>query len=477
MYFRDNSYSDGIDRFMVITVATEENEALDRFKHSCHVNNIPYKILGIGQEWTGGPAENGVLLQPGGAQKINLLKEELKSYPDLGNHIIMFTDSYDVLFNDGPKNIVKKFREMESTVVFSAEKTCWPDESLEEKYPITMSEYRFLNSGGFIGYGDHINEIINKVEVGNDYDDQLYYTERFFDSLEGDKNIILDHQQDLFQTLGNAVESVKVVDGKVYNHETNSYPMVIHGNGGSYVKETLNQMYVELFGEQQVDSQITFKKSNYDFDKDVTIVLFLDEKVNDINQAFDHVRFLSYPKEKTSLIISYRDDEHTYKVEKFREKYSKLFKDFSIDRHELDKINSRKQILVDLFDKGDAVVLMETNHIFRNNKSLQILLNECEGIISPMIHHEGTEWVNFDLVDAETKKDYRTYKQTGIWDVNVTFGIHIILNDVIPFVVNALNNNYNSYDEGNWDVLMCENLRSKGYRIQLSNTNYYGGII
>jgi hypothetical protein len=93
----------------------------------------------------------------------------------------------------------------------------------------------------------------------------LYYTERFFDSLEGDKNIILDHQQDLFQTLGNSVESVKIVDGKVYNHETNSYPMVIHGNGGSYVKETLNQMYVELFGKQKVDSQITFKKSNYDF--------------------------------------------------------------------------------------------------------------------------------------------------------------------------------------------------------------------
>jgi hypothetical protein len=26
-------------------------------------------------------------------------------------------------------------------------------------------------------------------------------------------------------------------------------------------------------------------------------------------------------------------------------------------------------------------------------------------------------------------------------------------------------------------VLMCENLRLRGYNIELSNTNYYGGII
>ena len=110
MYFRDNNYSDGIDKFMVITVATENNEELDRFRESCHRHNIPYKILGLGQEWTGGEAKNGVLLKPGGSQKINLLKEELKDYPDLGNHIILFTDSYDVLFNGTSEEIVDRFR-------------------------------------------------------------------------------------------------------------------------------------------------------------------------------------------------------------------------------------------------------------------------------------------------------------------------------------------------------------------------------
>lgn len=476
MYFRDNSYSDGIDRFMVITVATEENDALNRFKESCHQNNIPYKILGLGQEWTGGPAENGVLLKPGGAQKINLLKDELSTYPDLGNHIILFTDSYDVLFLDEPKEIVRRFRNLESPVVFSAEKTCWPDERLSEKYPLTMSEYRFLNSGGFIGYGDHINEIINKVSVGNDYDDQLYYTERFLESLEGNKNTILDHQQELFQTLGDAVNDVKIIDGQLKNTITNTNPIIVHGNGGSYVKDYLEKIYNEVFGEQSYNEEVTFEKSNYNFSKDITIGLFLDEEVGDINQTFDHIRFLSYPKEKTSLHIFYSDDRHRYKINLFEENYSHLFKEFKTVLHTGGKIDSRKDFMIDVYDKTDAVVLMESNHIFRNNKSIQILLNECNGIITPMIHHEGTEWVNFDISNTETKKDYRTYLNRGVWPVESSFGIHIVLNDVLPFCVNALSKS-DGYNDDNWDVLMCNKLRDRGYQIFISNTNYYGGII
>lgn len=477
MYFRDNCYNDGIDKFMVITVATEENQALNRFKDSCHKHRIPYKILGLGQKWTGGPAKNGVLLKPGGAQKINLLKEELKSYPDLGNHIIMFTDSYDVLFLDGPKEIVRRFRNLKSPVVFSAEKTCWPDETLSEKYPLTLSEYRFLNSGGFIGYGDHINNIINKVSVGNDYDDQLYYTERFLESLKGNKNTILDHQQELFQTLGDAVNDVEIIDGKLNNTQTNTNPIIVHGNGGSYVKDYLEEIYNELFGEQKSNEQITFIKPDYSFDKEIIIGLFLDEEVGDINQTFDHIRFLSYPKEKTSLHVFYTDEKHNYKVNLFGKKYSHLFKSFKSIKHSKDKIDSRKHFLIDSFDKTDAVVIMESNHIFRNNKSLQILLNECQGIISPMIHHEGTEWVNFDLNDKDDKKRYRTYSKQGIWEVDYSFGIHIILNEIIPFSVNALNNNQKEYIDDNWDVLMCENLKNRGFTTEISNTNYYGGII
>ena len=476
MYFRDNNYSDGIDKFMVITVATEENEELVRFRESCHHHDIPYKILGLGQEWTGGEAKNGVLLKPGGSQKINLLKEELSDYPDLGNHIILFTDSYDVIINGSSEEIVSRFRKMESPIVFSAEKTCWPDESLKGRYPKSPTNYRYLNSGGFIGYGDHISKLVNKVSVNNEYDDQLYYTERFFEDLKGNKDTILDYNQFLFQTMNESLEDIIVEGGNLKNTVTNESPLIIHANGGSVVKNTLNGYYEKIFNKEGIKSLTPnndkIKKDTNE--SDILIGLFLDEKVPDINQTFDHIRFLNYPKDKTSFHIIYGDSKYDYKVNMFKEKYSDIFKSFKITRTTDNKIISRKNFLIESYDEVDYVIMMESNHIFRNIKSIQLLINECKGIIGPMINKEGSEWVNFE---SKNKKEYQKYIKKGIWDVDTIYGIHIIKNDLIPFSVSSLYIDSKNYSYDDWDILMCDNLNKQGYQIQISNTNYYGGII
>ncbi len=178
VYFKNDFYEDNFDKFMLITVATEENDQLDRFRKSCEYYGVPYRILGLGEEWNGGEAENGVLKTFGGGQKINLLKKELKTWLDLKNHIVMFTDSYDVILLQNPQEIIRKFREFERTIVFSAEKTCWPDQSLVDEYPQSETEYRFLNSGGFIGYANEIYELI-KDPIDDKDDDQLYYTQKY----------------------------------------------------------------------------------------------------------------------------------------------------------------------------------------------------------------------------------------------------------------------------------------------------------
>ena len=476
MYFRDNNYSDGIDKFMVITVATEENEELVRFRESCHHHDIPYKILGLGQEWTGGEAKNGVLLKPGGSQKINLLKEELLDYPDLGNHIILFTDSYDVIINGSSEEIVSRFRKMKSPIVFSAEKTCWPDESLKGQYPESPTDYRYLNSGGFIGYGDHISKLINKVSVNNEYDDQLYYTERFFEDLKGNQGTILDYNQFLFQTMNESLEDIIVEGGNLKNIVTNESPLIIHANGGSVVKNTLNDYYEKIFHKGEIKSLAPnndkIKKDTNE--SDILIGLFLDEKVPDINQTFDHIRFLNYPKDKTSFHIIYGDSKYDYKVNMFKEKYSDIFKSFKITRTSSNKIISRKNFLIESYDEVDYVIMMESNHIFRNIKSIQSLINECKGIISPMINKEGSDWVNFE---SKNKKEYQKYIKKGIWDVDTTYGIHIIKNDLIPFSVSSLYVDSEKYSHDDWDILICDNLNKQGYQVQISNTNYYGGII
>ena len=73
--------------------------------------------------------------------------DEINKWDDLENTIILFSDSYDVIFNDTPNNIIRKFREFNRPLVFSAEKTCWPNQELSDRYPIVDGEYKFLNSG------------------------------------------------------------------------------------------------------------------------------------------------------------------------------------------------------------------------------------------------------------------------------------------------------------------------------------------
>lgn len=55
----------------------------------------------------------------GGGYKVNLLKEALRPYKDDTETIVMFTDSYDVIFVAGKEEIVKKFKETGSNIVIS----------------------------------------------------------------------------------------------------------------------------------------------------------------------------------------------------------------------------------------------------------------------------------------------------------------------------------------------------------------------
>ena len=100
----------------------------------------------MGEEWKGGDMDH-----PGGAFKINLLKEEMKQFKDKEDMLIMFTDSYDVVILAEANQILETFETFNAKVVFGAEAFCWPDDSLREQYPMLESGKRFLNSGSFIG--------------------------------------------------------------------------------------------------------------------------------------------------------------------------------------------------------------------------------------------------------------------------------------------------------------------------------------
>lgn len=234
--------------YIVLCVSTDiNNEGYIKFLHSCGKNNIAVKTLGLHEKWKGGNMEAG----PGGGHKINLLKEELSKMSDVDlNKLIIFTDSYDVIFESGVKEIVNKFDTMrndrDNVVIFSCEKECWPNKEKERFFKKTEYGYNYLNSGGFIGKGNVILKLLEQ-EIYNNHDDQEYYTDIYIKSLNSkdNVNIILDNECNIFQTLNNALEDIyyNKYSKRLLNKRSQTTPCIIHANGPSCVKKVLHTYY------------------------------------------------------------------------------------------------------------------------------------------------------------------------------------------------------------------------------------------
>ncbi|MEQ2236966.1 Procollagen-lysine,2-oxoglutarate 5-dioxygenase 1, partial [Ilyodon furcidens] len=189
------------DKLLVLTVATKETDGFRRFLRSAKHFNYTVKVLGRGEEWRGGD----YMSAPGGGQKVRLLKAallEIKSE----DQIILFIDSYDVVFASGPKELLRKFQQAKHKVVFSSESLIWPDRHLEDKYPHVREGNRFLGSGGFIGYIPSIKEMIANWTGEENDSDQLFFTKIYIDPAKRKTlNITLDTKCRLFQNLHGAL--------------------------------------------------------------------------------------------------------------------------------------------------------------------------------------------------------------------------------------------------------------------------------
>jgi len=232
---------------VILSVATENTAEFKRFERSLNIQEIEYKILGMNTKWNGGNMEMG----PGGGQKINLLRNELMNWNKelLRNKIVLFTDSYDVVSFANTSEILEKYNKIcndtPDSVLFSVEKSCWPLKQIDVFYPETDSEYKFLNSGGFIGNAERILNLLEK-KIENCEDDQLYYTKIFlFDNkIDNSINKIkLDYSCEIFQTLNGAFHDIDTVNKKrIFNKYTNTFPCLLHGNGPNSVKEYLSRL-------------------------------------------------------------------------------------------------------------------------------------------------------------------------------------------------------------------------------------------
>ena len=217
--------------FHILTVATDESKAPKLL-------NSSYEVLNLGKdvEWKGGTMQG-----PGGGQKINLIKEQLEHYND--NDIIMFLDGYDTFITSTSKQeILQRYFSFRSEIVFSSEKTCWPDRSIEDQFPETLG-YKFLNSGCFIGTVKALKNVFKKSILDHE-DDQLYCQKEY---LAKTHNIVLDYESYIFFSLSRLENYVDYVNGYLVNKDTNCTSLVLHGNGGEETKKVFDHMHSEIF--------------------------------------------------------------------------------------------------------------------------------------------------------------------------------------------------------------------------------------
>lgn len=245
----------------VCTIGTDERR-MKKLYDSANQHNIVVKNLGKGVDW------NDPMTGRGGGKKLKLIKNYINTIDEYD--VVLFTDSYDVIYADDIESIFDKYLGFNTRVLFSAESVCWPNAAWADRFPETDHAYRYLNSGTFIGRVKELRAILEDYDEELHDDDQEYIQEQF---LSGKFDIKLDTEAYLFQC---HEPKIQIADnGQLYNPVTNCCPSIYHGNGGEYAAETLQNVY-----ETQVPQTPMLYLPVYDkidhIEKDMMIVNFMN---------------------------------------------------------------------------------------------------------------------------------------------------------------------------------------------------------
>lgn len=194
--------------FYLITYATE----IERTKY-LNASQITY--LGLGKPWTGY------------LDKLRAVREFLQDKDPMD--IICFTNADDVIQLGSNPEIESKFRQMKSDLVFSAETTCYPWSHVQNLYPFAPTVYKYLNSGGYIGYAFALRKLFED-DFTKSPCDQSYLTYKFLNEYFK-QNICLDVNCLIFQTTyGIPWNEFQIQDGRLWNRHTRTRPCLLHFN-------------------------------------------------------------------------------------------------------------------------------------------------------------------------------------------------------------------------------------------------------
>ena len=456
-----------------ITVGTDNNECCKRYTKSCHKYGANPIILGMGKKWLGGNMMRG----RGGGHKINLLREYLNTIPLDNNHIIVFTDCYDVIMNNNINILIEKYKNLfDKKIVFAGETFCWPDQSLNSRYPNNTNNIltRYLNSGLFIGYSNDIKKILTS-NIPDDSDDQLYYTHLFFKH----NNITIDYNTDLFLCLNGLTDKINIDKSKCCLLYNNNRPIFIHGNGANNIKYFFNNIitnyctgYNSIYGYNILDSNKSLKMSSK-----ILFILREIDQFSNLEKWFSSIYNLEYNKDLISIIFVYKN----YTSIEF---FNSIFKNKEYSSCNVIQIleDNIWNTLIDMINNidYDYIFYCKSNSIITNKNTLFNLLMQGKNIIAPLLVKPGFYLSNFwgDVANNGYYKrssnyfDIINFNEKGCWNVPyIAETILIHKNNINKYNFTNIKNNI--YDP---DLVFCYNIRDNYNFMYILNTEIYGYI-
>jgi len=477
---------------LVLTVATEDNEALQRYLRSAKVYSLNVKVLGLGEAWNGGD----VRTSPGGGQKVNLVKRELEKMKDDTQTVVMFTDSYDVLLLGRAEKILSQFHMLNGRVVFGAESFCWPDEDVADSYPVVHRGKRFLNSGGYIGYASDLYSLLTHSSIGDADDDQRFFTQIYLnEDLRNKHKIKLDSKSTIFQNLNGATSEVELQVNEespyVLNTAFNTRPLVLHGNGPT--KTVLNSFGNYLANAANSkdgcvacwDGMISLSNRKVEEFPTVVLGIFIERPIPFMEEFFQKILRLEYPKDKITLFLHNAAPYHDEIVSDFISKHSGSYASVkTILPTDNTKEWHARNLAVSLCAQRACDYLFSVDgeaHI-DNPYTLKLLIEQNRGVLAPILVRPYKAWSNFwGALNTEgfyaRSHDYMDIvkgERRGLWNVPFMTGAYLVNGSLIRNESSRPSYINNLLDA---DMAFCANNRDRGIFMFISNRVDFGHLI
>ena len=405
----------------------------------------------------------------------------------------MFIDGYDTLINSSPYEIIDKFLEYNANIVFAAEPSCWPDSNRVGEYPESAYANKFLNSGTFIGYAKDIDRIIDTDKLSLKSDDQRYYTTQFLENnlKDNDMKITLDYECRLFQTINGQKCNVEIDYnyGRLHNKVYNEYPCVLHANGPDDVKVFFNGLTnfipikkLSIFGD--IENHVVNTTTDSDCsikNKTLSVNLFF-LSFEDNTLFLNNIFGLSY--DPSLIDLTFFCSKHAeIKIKAMFGAELRKYNNISWVQTFSKSAYYRNRSVADfLKSKSDYYIAIDNNFIIEKVDCFESLLAAKQDIVSPVMKAKEGHWANFwyDIESNGYYKNHPTYYRIllndlkGLFSVPYTYGMYmanrsIFENFEYPF-------SSTMYEENNYDMSFCLNLREKNQFIFTTNESYYGYI-